>query len=119
MLDHHPMKRQTRSAKFFDVRSKCGATSTILLEYLLMLNIEIDMHLATAMLYAIRSDTQDLGRDSTRADIQALTDLYAIANKRMLSQIQRGKVRRDYYRMLSDALNNAEVYDNAIVTNLD
>lgn len=118
VIDHHICRRNTRHCRFTDVRSKYGATATILHEYLSEAKIEIDVPLATALLYAIRSDTQDLGRDSTKADMEVFSELYPQANKRMLSQIQRGKVSRDYYQMMGDALKNAQVYGNAIVTNL-
>ena len=118
VIDHHSCRLSTRLCRFFDVRSRYGATATILYEYMEVAGIKPDVPTATALLYAIRSDTQDLGRDTTKADIRALTHLYLIANKRMLSEIQRGKVRRDYYHMLADALTNAEVYGNAIVTDL-
>ncbi len=61
VIDHHPFRMTTRRSKFSDVRSNYGATATILLEYLTQAKIEPDMQLATALLYAIRSDTQDLG----------------------------------------------------------
>lgn len=118
VIDHHACKELTRHCRFTDVRSKYGATATILLEYLDAAKITPEVPLATAMVYAIRSDTQDLGRDSTKADIDAFTRLYEIANKRMLSEIQRGMVERNYYQMLADGLKNATVYDHAIVTNL-
>ena len=118
VIDHHTCKDLTRHCRFTDVRSKYGASATILLEYLSEAQITPDVPMATAMLYAIRSDTQDLGRDSTKADMDAFTRLYAIANKRMLSEIQRGKVERNYYQMLADGLRNAAVYGNAIVTSL-
>lgn len=118
VIDHHACKQLTRHCRFTDVRSKYGATATILLEYLDAAGIAPDVPLSTAMVYAIRSDTQDLGRDSTKADLDAFTRLYAMANKKVLSEIQRGKVERDYYQMLADGLRNATVYGNAIVTNL-
>lgn len=118
VIDHHSCRQETRHCRFTDIRSKYGAAATILYEYLTEAEIAIDVPLATAILYAIRSDTQDLGRDAMKADITALTSLYATANKRMLSQIQHGKVSRDYFQMMSDAMNNAEVYGSAIVTNL-
>jgi nanoRNase/pAp phosphatase (c-di-AMP/oligoRNAs hydrolase) len=118
VFDHHPFKRTTRSCQFYDVRREYGATSTILLEYLHLTGLLPDMHLATAMLYAIRSDTQDLGREATKADIMAIESLYPLANKRMLSQIQRGSVPREYFRMLSEALQNARLYKHSIVTNI-
>ena len=118
VIDHHTCRQTTRRCRFTDVRNKYGATATILYEYLTEAGIQIDVPLATALLYAIRSDTQDLGRDSTKADMEAFSRLYPLANKRMLSQIQRGKVTRDYYQMMADALKNAQVCGNAIVTNL-
>lgn len=118
VIDHHACKPLTRHCRFTDIRGKYGATATVMLEYLDAAQITPEVPLTTALLYAIRSDTQDLGRDSTKADMDAFTRLYATANKRMLSEIQRGQVERSYYQMLADALNHAVVYDNAIVTHL-
>jgi nanoRNase/pAp phosphatase (c-di-AMP/oligoRNAs hydrolase) len=118
VIDHHPIRRQTRMVPFTDVRSDYGATSTILVEYLIEAGITPDTPLATALLYGIRSDTQDLGREASRADVEAIEFLYPFANKRMLSVIQRGKVPRVYYQMLADALRNARVQGTAIITEL-
>ncbi|UCG55738.1 MAG: DHH family phosphoesterase [Phycisphaerales bacterium] len=116
VIDHHPCKRLTRSADFHDIRSRCGATSTILLEYLRSAGITPDVRLATALLYGIRSDTQDLGREATRADIEATGSLFPLANPRMLSDIQRGLVPRSYYRVLVQGLLNARVYRDATIS---
>jgi nanoRNase/pAp phosphatase (c-di-AMP/oligoRNAs hydrolase) len=115
VIDHHSCRRLTRQSRFTDIRSRYGATASILFEYLEAAQIKPEVPLATALLYAIRSDTQDLGRDAGQADIRALTSLYAYANTKMLSNIQRGKVQRAYYQMLANAMKNAEVVDNAIV----
>ena len=118
VIDHHPCQPATRSAPLIDIRSGLGATSTILSEYLHEADIIPDMPLATALLYGIRSDTQDLGREATQADIEAIEWLYPLANKRMLSAIQRGSVPREYFRILAVALKNARIYGNAIITSL-
>ncbi|MHC4761519.1 MAG: DHH family phosphoesterase [Planctomycetota bacterium] len=118
VIDHHTCRELTRHCRFTDVRSKYGATATIMLEYLNAVQFIPETPLATAMLYAIRSDTQELGRDSTQADVEAFKQLYPMANKHKLSEIQRGNVERSYYQMLADGLKNAQVYGNAIVTNL-
>lgn len=115
VIDHHSCRRQTRLCRFTDIRCRYGATASIMFEYLVTADIKPDVPLATALLYAIRSDTQDLGRDAGLADLRALTSLYAFANTRMLSNIQRGKVERAYYQMLANALRNAEVVDGAII----
>lgn len=118
VIDHHPLRAATRAAKLIDIRSKYGATATILLEYLIQAGIEPDIQLATALSYAIRSDTQDLGRQTRQADIEAVSFLYPLANKRMLSEIQKGEVPRSYFRMLDEALRNARIYEHAIITDL-
>jgi len=118
VIDHHTCRQQTRHCRFTDVRNKYGAAATILYEYLQDAEIRVEAPLATALLYAIRSDTQDLGRDTTKADMEGFIRLYPLVNKRMLSQIQRGRVSRGYYQMLADALKNACVYGDAVVTDL-
>lgn len=118
VVDHHPIRRLTRTVPFTDIRSNYGSTSTIFVEYLIEAGITPETPLATALLYGIRSDTQDLGREAARADIEAIEFLYPFANKRMLSIVQRGKVPRIYYQMLADALRNARAQGPAIITEL-
>lgn len=118
VIDHHALRRATRSAQLIDIRRGYGATATILLEYLLEAGITPDAPLATALLYGIRSDTQELGREGSRADIKAMGLLFPMANKRMLGEIQRGSVQRAYFQMLAEALKSARVYGNCIITEL-
>lgn len=118
VIDHHKCRRRTRQCRFTDIRSRYGATVTILYEYLQAAGIEIDSALATAILYAIRSDTQDFERDTTQADLDVVMAVYPLANKRMLGQIQRGRVEREYFQMLSDGLRNARVCGPAVVSYL-
>jgi len=118
VVDHHPARRASRSARFTDIRSGYGATSTILWEYLLAAEITPDRPLATALLYGIRSDTQDFDRDATQADVRAVTALYPLANLRMLGQIQRGRVPATYYQMLTNGLARARVYGRCVVSGL-
>lgn len=118
VIDHHPLQAMTRHVPFRDIRPRCGATSTILFDYLVTAGIVPDPRLATALLYGIRSDTQDFGRESTRADTEAFGALYPLANKRMLGQIQRGRVPSAYFRMLETALNSAVVCGRSVLSGL-
>jgi len=115
VIDHHPCRRVTRQVRFSDVRKDYGAACTILWEYLVKAQITPEVTLATAMLCGIGSDTQDLGREATAADIDAFEALYPLANKRMLSQIQRGTVPKEYFQMLSEALRNARLYEDRVI----
>ena len=118
IIDHHPAIEASRGVAFADIRENYGATSTMMWEYLREAKITPGMPIATALLYGIRSDTQDLGRETTQADIDAIESLYPLANKRMLGQIQRGRVPSDYYQMLSMALYNTRIYSHALICNI-
>lgn len=116
VIDHHPMRPQSRKSSFFDVRRPYGATSTIMHEYLLVADIPLSVPLATALLYGIRSDTADLGREAIRADINAYLALYPICNKRMLGRIAMARVPRSYFRAIGMGLTNAHSAGNCVYT---
>jgi nanoRNase/pAp phosphatase (c-di-AMP/oligoRNAs hydrolase) len=118
IIDHHPVTEASRGVAFTDIREHYGATSTILWEYLSAAGITPEIPIATALLYGIRSDTQDLGREATQADIYAMEALYPLANKRMLSQIQQGREPPAYYQMLMTALANTKIYEHCIICNI-
>jgi nanoRNase/pAp phosphatase (c-di-AMP/oligoRNAs hydrolase) len=115
IIDHHPVVEASRGVVFKDIRVHYGATSTILWEYLQAAKIKPETPIATALFYGIRSDTQDLGRETTKADIEAIETLYPLVNKRMLSQIQQGRVPSAYYQMLTTALANTKLYGHCII----
>jgi nanoRNase/pAp phosphatase (c-di-AMP/oligoRNAs hydrolase) len=118
VIDHHSIRHATRKAEFTDVRGRYGATSTILYEYLVAAKIDIEAHLATALVYGIRSDTQDLGNETTRPDIEAYSALYPIANRRMLEEIISRRVPSAYFKLLLRGISGAQVYGPCIVSNL-
>jgi nanoRNase/pAp phosphatase (c-di-AMP/oligoRNAs hydrolase) len=118
VIDHHPIRRATRRSPFTDIRSRYGATATILWEYLQAAGIAPQTPLATALIYGIRSDTHDLGRESTQADVNAFLALYPLANKRMLSRIENGQVPRRYFRVLAQGLTSARTFGKCVVTGL-
>ncbi len=116
VIDHHPMRPQSRKSPFFDVRKRYGATSTILHEYMVMADVPLSVPLATALLYGIRSDTADLGREAVRADVDAYLALYPICNKRMLGRIAMARVPRSYFRAIGMGLKNAHSAGNSVYT---
>ncbi len=70
VIDHHPRKRSTK-AKLIDIRPLYGATTTILIEYLKAADIKITSNLATSLSYAILSETEFVGRETTGKDIDS------------------------------------------------
>ncbi|MFH1812091.1 MAG: DHHA1 domain-containing protein [Pseudomonadota bacterium] len=116
VLDHHPLRQATRAATFYDVRRTYGATCTLLYEYLTAAKVELQPILITGLVYGIRSDTHDLGRDTSRADIAALVALYPRADHRALGAIQAAKTPRSYFHAIARALVSARVYGDTILS---
>lgn len=117
VIDHHPNYAPS-DAPFVDIRTKYGATSTIMTEYLISAEEHISERLATALLYGIRSDTLALSRRVTDDDLQAFVTLYPIANYNMLKQIERPELPAEFAKILSRALARMEVVDGLAVLNL-
>lgn len=118
VIDHHPAYGGSEAIAFVDMRDNYGATSTILTEYLRDSHVTIESKIATALFYGIAAETQDLGRESTEADVAATNFLYPYANKRRLGKIENARVPREYFRAFRDAIDEASVYDKAIISDL-
>ena len=118
VIDHHPVRQTTQTGPFFDIRPKYGATATILAEYMLAAGIQPTHAVATALIYAIRSETQDFAREYTGPD-KAIHDLFfPQANHRLLARIQSPRLPLTYFGNLHDALENLESVDSLIVSHL-
>ena len=118
VIDHHPVRPNTQTGPFYDVRPKYGATATILAEYMLAAGIQPTHSLATALIYALRSETQDFAREYTGPD-KAVHDLFfPQANHRLLARIQSPRLPLTYFGNLHDALENMESVESLIVSHL-
>jgi nanoRNase/pAp phosphatase (c-di-AMP/oligoRNAs hydrolase) len=118
VLDHHPLRRETRQAAFYDVRPKLGACATLMYGYLKSAGVAVPRTLATALCYAITSETQDLGREALEQDINAYVELLSMANVRKLSRIEHSRVPKEYFLILHSAVEKAFVYKEVIGTRL-
>lgn len=118
VIDHHPFREETAGVTYHDVREHYGATSTMLLEYLNEAGVELDRKLATALFYAIKTETANLVREVHQADMQAYLTLYPIVDKSCLARIEQASVPREYYQAFHAALENSFVCDKAVVSRL-
>jgi len=118
VIDHHPEQAVCQEVPFIDIREDYGAAATILWEYLSDANLTPNMLLATAMIYAIRSDTQDLGLGASFADLKADEELYPLADKLILSKILHGRLPRNYFQIISQALQTARMYQDCLIAAL-
>ncbi len=118
VFDHHPLRRATQQSPFVDLRPEYGATATILAEYLLAADLEISKRDATAFVYAIRTETQDFGRQYVRADKTVYDGLHSSADLRALARIQSPPLPESYYRTLHEALEHVESVETLIVSHV-
>ncbi|HVT16300.1 MAG TPA: DHHA1 domain-containing protein [Thermoanaerobaculia bacterium] len=118
VIDHHPLRKATQLARLFDVRPRYGATATILAEYMLAAGVKPSHGLATALIYAIRAETQDFAREFAGPD-KAIFDLFfPQADHRLLARIQNPRLPLSYFGELHEALERLESVDSLIASHL-
>jgi len=118
VIDHHPLREATTACRFVDIRDDYGVTATIMYEYLRAQNISISTKMATALFYAIKSETQDLGREADQPDRAAYHRLFPLVNKTLLNAITHPRVPREYFRVLYRTLRNATVRGPVLIAPL-
>jgi len=98
VIDHHP-EQPGYTAVFKDIRADYGSTSTILTEHLRAVDVNISERTATAMLYAIKSDTLFFNRQTNRVDLEAFSYLYPLADAALIRKMEGAEItleRLDY-----------------------
>jgi nanoRNase/pAp phosphatase (c-di-AMP/oligoRNAs hydrolase) len=97
VIDHHP-EQPGYSAVFKDIRADYGSTCTILTEHLRAVDVDISERTATAMLYAIKSDTLFFSRHTNRSDLEAFTYLYPLADAALIRKMEGAEINLDRLR---------------------
>ena len=115
VIDHHPPAAPVE-ARFIDLRSDVGATSTLLTEYLRRFGGEIDERVATALLYGIRVDTRDFTREATDADFDSAAYLLPRADTSLLDRVESPQVTGDTFGTIARAIENRQVEDDILAT---
>jgi hypothetical protein len=91
VIDHHP-EQPGYTAVFKDIRPDYGSTSTILTEHLRAVDVNISERVATAMLYAIKSDTLFFNRQTNRVDLEAFSYLYPLADAALIRKMEGAEI---------------------------
>jgi nanoRNase/pAp phosphatase (c-di-AMP/oligoRNAs hydrolase) len=104
IIDHHP--HTGIEAPFVDIRAHYGATATMLTEYLRAAKIKPSTKLATALFYAIKTDTNDFQRQATLGDIKAFQFVFRHANLHMARKIEQADIKPEYLKYFRRAFHN-------------
>jgi nanoRNase/pAp phosphatase (c-di-AMP/oligoRNAs hydrolase) len=105
VIDHHP-PRAPVDARFVDLRSDVGATSTLLVDYFERFGLEFDESVATALLFGIRVDTRSFTREVSQADFEAAATVVPEADLGTLERIETPSVSLSTLDIIASAIDN-------------
>ncbi len=117
VIDHHE-PAGALEAPLVDLRPEYGAVTTILTEYLVSAEVEMDVRLATALCYGIASETQDLGREAAEADIAAFLEAFPRSDQRLLGRLHHPQRPAAFFATLKRGLDRARVAENLLICHL-
>ncbi len=112
VIDHHLNGTSAADLPFKDIRSNVAASATIAASYLREQHVEPGMKLATAIVYAIRTETCGSETDHSELDRSVLTWLTELADHDLLAEIANAPLEPDYFGDLVLAMQSAFVYDD-------
>src|SRR6202521_4033701 len=92
LVIYHPPEQSGHTAVFKDIRADYGSPSTILTEHLRSVDVSISERTATAMLYAIKSDTLFFNRQTNRVDLEAFSYLYPLADATLIRKMEGAEI---------------------------
>jgi nanoRNase/pAp phosphatase (c-di-AMP/oligoRNAs hydrolase) len=110
VIDHHP-QQTGYSAIFRDIRQDYGSTCTILTEHLRAVDVNISERTATAMLYAIKSDTLFFNRQANRVDLEAFSFLYPLADAAMIRKMEGAEITMERLAYVTKAQQTGQLDD--------
>lgn len=108
VIDHHP-PRTPVDARFVDLRSDVGATSTLVTEYLDLHGLSIGETVATALFFGIQVDTDRFTREVSTADFEAAATLIETADLNAISRIESPSISTRTLETVARAYQNREI----------
>jgi nanoRNase/pAp phosphatase (c-di-AMP/oligoRNAs hydrolase) len=91
-------------------------TSSILIEYLKKLGIQIDKRLATLLLFAIRDKTKTLILNFTKEDLEAYWYIHDYVDMELLNSLEHPSARFETFEDLSRAIGNKMIRGASLFT---
>ena len=114
VLDHHPCKTVWH-ASLADVRTSYGALATMMTEYLLAARVKISKRIYTALLYAIKSDTNNFEREASMEDIGAYYLTFSRANRQLIRRIELNQIPYGYLKYFDHACQRRRRYRDRVI----
>jgi nanoRNase/pAp phosphatase (c-di-AMP/oligoRNAs hydrolase) len=115
----NPFRPASRKVPYREIKPKDNVTASIITEYLIASQLELDPILATALFYAIKSETEGLGREVGKIEARLRHYLYPKVDQKVLANIENARVSREYFQIMHAALDHALIYGDAVIADLE
>ena len=113
VIDHHP-QTELYDVPYVDIQPEYGATGSVMAEYLNAAGLKINTRLATALYYALKTDTLLFGRGVSPEDFQAFGALWPLADHRMVSRMERPRLKTQEVDVFIRALKRHHIERGAL-----
>jgi len=97
--------------RFIDVRPEVGSCSAIIADWFFENNIEPPKLVATALLYGILMDTDNLTRGASELDINMFYNLYSLSDIDLIVELKGNEISIDDLELYAEAFKTVEIYD--------
>lgn len=110
VVDHHEVTQDTCDYLYQDIRPQVGACASIITAYFQEEDIPIPINVATALLYGIMMDTDNLTRRVSDLDIAMFYFLYNQADIRLIKSLKLNQIVKSDLIAYAKALDSVEIY---------
>lgn len=110
VVDHHEVMPDICNYLYRDIRAEVGACASIITSYFHEADIPIPQHVATALLYGIMMDTDNLTRRASNLDIEMFYFLYNQANISLIKSLKLNQIVKSDLIAYAKALDSVEIY---------
>ncbi|WP_330632209.1 DHH family phosphoesterase [Halocatena halophila] len=115
VVDHHPPRKPVE-ARFVDLRSDVGATSTLLVDYFQRLDIVPPTSITTGLLFGIWVDTKQFSREIAVDDFEAAAYLIPYADMEVLAQVESPRMTAETFSTIGRAIRNRTVEGSVLTS---
>ncbi len=109
VIDHHEYMGN-KGYDFEDVRPQIGACSTIIAAYYFENNLSVPRNVATALLYGIFMDTDNLTRGVAELDIDIFYKLYGLSDISLITELKGNQISIEDLTDYAKAFSSVEIY---------
>ena len=110
VIDHHEFCGD-KGYRFMDIRPEAGSCSAIITDWFYENNIEPPKLIATALLYGILMDTDNLTRGVSALDIEMFYKLYYLTDINLIVELKGNEISVNDLNLYAEAFKTVEIYD--------